>query len=119
VGAWPRTDERQLGRRLEAFGIPNKEKPDRDWGEVETQMKTCPICGSDAGTLPRKATPKALIRKHGKFKVAGTPLVTKDSATREQWEIAPARAKSRTKADEWPLIKVGRFLVVRSTEGGF
>jgi hypothetical protein len=73
-------------------------------------MKTCPICGSDAGTLPRTGDAEVLdCPKHGKFKVAGTPLVTKDTATRAQWEIALARAKSRTRADEWPLIKSGDF----------
>jgi hypothetical protein len=73
-------------------------------------MKTCPICGSDAGALPRTGDAEGFdCPNHGKFKVAGTPLVTKDDASREQWEVALARAKSRTKADEWPLIKSGDF----------
>ena len=73
-------------------------------------MKTCPICGSDAGTLPRTGDAEGFdCPKHGKFKVAGTPLVTEEDASRGQWESALARAKSRTKADEWPLIKSDDF----------
>ena len=48
---------------------------------------------------------------HGNFKVADTVFAegrAKDY-TREQWEAALQKAKQRTKAEEWPVIKSSDF----------
>ena len=41
---------------------------------------------------------------HYRFKVAGTVFATRSSATRQEWEKAFDRAKTRAKPDEYPLI---------------
>jgi hypothetical protein len=48
---------------------------------------------------------------HGPFKVADTVFAEgrAKNYTREQWEAALQKAKQRTKAEEWPVIKSSDF----------
>ena len=49
---------------------------------------------------------------HGNFKVTDTVFAEGCARdyTREQWEAALQKAKQRTKAEEWPVIKSSDFL---------
>jgi len=68
-------------------------------------MNTCPICGSDAGELDRTGDAEGFdCRYHGKFKVSGTVLVTKEAADRHQWEDALQKARDRATGGEWPVV---------------
>jgi len=48
---------------------------------------------------------------HGNFKVTDTVFAEGCARdyTREQWEAALQKAKQRTKAEEWPVIKSSDF----------
>jgi hypothetical protein len=68
-------------------------------------MSYCPICGIEADELDRTGDAEGYgCARHGKFKVAGSVLSTKQDAHRAQWERAFEKAKARTKAGEWPTI---------------
>jgi hypothetical protein len=70
-------------------------------------VPACPICKSDAGSLPRTGDHDGFdCAQHGKFKVHGTVLAieTYTNAGREKWESAIEKAKTRTHPGEWPLI---------------
>ena len=73
----------------------------------------CPICKSPA-VQELNRTGDAIgyaCATHGNFKVADTAFAegrAKDY-TREQWEAALQKAKQRTKAEEWPVIKSSDF----------
>ena len=70
----------------------------------------CPICKSSAKPLDRVGDAEGYdCLRHGKFKVAGTALVTKKDANSEQWEAALKRAKAGTAPDKWSCIKDGDF----------
>ena len=73
----------------------------------------CPICKSPAvQELNRTGDATAFdCATHGNFKVADTVFAegrAKDY-TREQWEAALQKAKQRTKAEGWPVIKSSDF----------
>jgi len=73
----------------------------------------CPICKSPAvQELDRTGDATGFdCATHGNFKVADTVFAegrAKDY-TREQWEAALQKAKQRTKAEEWPVIKSSDF----------
>ena len=73
----------------------------------------CPICKSPAvQELDRTGDATGFdCATHGNFKVADTVFAegrAKDY-TREQWEAALHKAKQRTKAGEWPVIKSSDF----------
>ena len=68
----------------------------------------CPICKSVAQELDRTGDATGFdCETDGKFKVADT--VFKEGRVRnysnEQWEAALSKAKQRTKAGEWPVIR--------------
>ena len=68
----------------------------------------CPICKSVAQELDRTGDATGFdCETDGKFKVADT--VFKDGRVKNymptQWEAALRKAKQRTKAGEWPVIK--------------
>jgi len=68
----------------------------------------CPICKSIAQELDRTGDATGFdCETDGKFKVADT--VFKDGRVKNymptQWEAALRKAKQRTKAGEWPVIK--------------
>jgi hypothetical protein len=72
----------------------------------------CPICKSAVQELDRTGEATGFdCETHGKFKVANT--VFKEGRvknyTREQWEAALRKARQRTKAGEWPVIKSTDF----------
>lgn len=68
-------------------------------------MTNCPICGAEAGELDRIGDAEGYdCARHGKFKVAGTVLSTKQDANRAEWESALEKAKSRTGDYHWPTI---------------
>ena len=72
----------------------------------------CPICKSAVHEFDRTGDATGFdCETHGKFKVANT--VFKDGRvknyTNEQWEAALRKAKQRTKAGEWPVIKSSDF----------
>lgn len=79
----------------------------------ELLMTICPICKSEAESLPRTGYHEAYdCPNDGKFKVGGTVLVDNNSgrnATRTQWEAALKKAKARAKPGEWPLIETYDF----------
>ena len=72
----------------------------------------CPICKSAVQELNRTGDAIGYAcATHGNFKVADTVFAegrAKDY-TREQWEAALQKAKQRTKAEEWPVIKSSDF----------
>ena len=72
----------------------------------------CPICKSVAQELDRTGDATGFdCETDGKFKVADT--VFKESRVRNytpaQWEAALYKAKQRTKAGQWPVIKRDDF----------
>ena len=68
-------------------------------------MDTCPICGATAEPLPKTGDADGFdCPMHYPLKVAGTLFATRSSATRQEWEKAFDRAKTRAKPDEYPLI---------------
>ena len=73
----------------------------------------CPICKSAVHEFDRSIRDATGFdcEAHGKFKVADT--VFKEGRVknyiREQWEAALRKAKQRTKAGEWPVIKSSDF----------
>ena len=73
----------------------------------------CPICKSPAvQELDRTGDATGFdCATHGPFKVADTVFVEgrAKNYTREQWEAALQKAKQRTKAEEWPVIKSSDF----------
>ena len=75
-------------------------------------MLLCPICKSVAQELDRTGDATGFdCERDGKFKVADT--VFADGRVRnysnEQWEAALRKAKQRTKAGEWPVVKSSDF----------
>jgi hypothetical protein len=72
----------------------------------------CPICKSPAQELDRTGDATGFdCETHGKFKVANTVFAEQRvrNYTNEQWEAALRKAKQRTKAGEWPVIKTSDF----------
>lgn len=70
----------------------------------------CPICKSTVKPLDRTNDADGFdCPRHGKLKVSGTATGTKGGATSEQWEDALKKAKARTAAGGWPLIKDADF----------
>jgi hypothetical protein len=72
----------------------------------------CPICKSRAQKLDRTGDATGFdCETHGKFKVANTVFAEQRvrNYTNEQWEAALRKAKQRTKAGEWPVIKSSDF----------
>ena len=72
----------------------------------------CPICKSSAQELLHTGDAAAFhCPTHGDFKVADTVFAEKRAKnyTREQWEGALGKAKQRTKAGDWPVIKSTDF----------
>ena len=72
----------------------------------------CPICKSAVQELDRTGDATGFdCETDGKFKVANT--VFADGRVRhytnQQWEAALRKAKQRTKAGEWPVIKSSDF----------
>ena len=73
----------------------------------------CPICKSPA-VQELNRTEDAIgyaCATHGNFKVADTVFAegrAKDY-TNAQWEAALRKAKQRTKAGEWPIVKSSDF----------
>ncbi len=72
-------------------------------------MTMCPICGSKAEALDRTGDADGFdCLRHGKFKVAGTVLTTKN-ATRQEWEAALEKARAKSEPGVWPCITTGDF----------
>ena len=72
----------------------------------------CPICKSVAQELDRTGDATGFdCEMDGKFKVAHTVFAEGRvrNYTNEQWEAALRKAKQRTKAGEWPVIKSSDF----------
>ena len=72
----------------------------------------CPICKSVAQELDRTGDATGFdCEMDGKFKVANTVFAEGRvrNYTNEQWEAALRKAKQRTKAGEWPVIKSSDF----------
>ena len=72
----------------------------------------CPICKSVAQEFDRTGDATGFdCEMHGKFKVTDT--VFKEGRVKNysnaQWEDALHKAKQRTKAGEWPIIKSSDF----------
>ena len=68
-------------------------------------MTHCPICGAEAAELDRTGDADGYAcARHGKFKVSGSVLSTRQGASRAEWEAALERAKARASAGEWPTI---------------
>jgi hypothetical protein len=68
----------------------------------------CPICKSVAQDLDRTGDATGFdCERDGKFKVADTVFAEGRvrNYTNAQWEGALRKAKQRTKAGEWPVIK--------------
>ena len=68
----------------------------------------CPVCKSPVHEFERTRDATGFdCETHGKFKVANT--VFKDGRVKNytpaQWEAALRKAKQRTKAGEWPVIR--------------
>jgi hypothetical protein len=75
-------------------------------------MITCPICGSEADTLPMTGDAEGYdCHLHGKYKVSGSALSSTpyQTASREQWEQALSKAKTRAKTGEWPVVITDDF----------
>ena len=73
-------------------------------------MIVCPVCQSEAEPLDKTGDSEGFdCTRHGRFKVAGTALITKTEASREQWESALKRAKDRTEAHLWSVITTEDF----------
>ena len=72
----------------------------------------CPICKSVAQELDRTGDATGFdCEMDGKFKVANTVFAEGRvrNYTNAQWEGALHKAKQRTKAGEWPVVKSGDF----------
>ena len=72
----------------------------------------CPICKSVAQELDRTGDATGFdCETDGKFKVADTVFAERRvrNCTNAQWEAALYKAKHRTKAREWPVIKSSDF----------
>jgi hypothetical protein len=72
----------------------------------------CPICKSVAQELDRTGDATGFdCEADGKFKVADTVFAEGRvrNYTNAQWEAALRKAKQRTKAGEWPVIKSSDF----------
>ena len=69
----------------------------------------CPICGSDAGELPRTSFD---CPQHHRFDVSDTALQTRrGKASVEQWKLALERAKFRAaESCKPPMIRNHDFL---------
>ena len=75
-------------------------------------MTTCPICGENAGELPKTGDAEGFdCPMHGRFKVSDSVLQSEPgkSAGRGQWEDALKRAKDRAKRDELPVVTTYDF----------
>lgn len=68
-------------------------------------MAICPICKSDAKPLDKVGPADGFdCPQHGRFKVSSTVQITRQNASRDQWELALKRAKAR-QPNEWaPII---------------
>jgi thiol-disulfide isomerase/thioredoxin len=72
----------------------------------------CPICKSVAQEFDRTGDATGFnCEMDGKFKVANTVFAEGRvrNYTNEQWEAALRKAKQRTKAGEWPVVKSSDF----------
>ena len=72
----------------------------------------CPICKSVAQELDRTGDATGFdCETDGKFKLADTVFADGRvrNYTNERWEAALRKAKQRTKAGEWPVIKSSDF----------
>jgi len=72
----------------------------------------CPICKSIAQELDRTGDATGFdCETDGKFKVADTVVAERRvrNCTNAQWEAALRKAKQRTTAGEWPVIKSSDF----------
>lgn len=75
----------------------------------ETDTK-CPICGSKAKPLNKPGDATGFdCPTHSQFKVANSVLANQSAYTREQWEAALKRAKSRTPPGVRPKIMTNNF----------
>ena len=69
----------------------------------------CPICKSAAQELARTGDATGFYcETDGKFKVVFAEGRVRNY-TNAQWEAALRKAKQRTKAGEWPIIKSSDF----------
>jgi hypothetical protein len=72
----------------------------------------CPICKSVVQEFDRTGDATGFdCETDGKFKVTNTVFAEGRvrNYTNEQWEAALRKAKQRTKAGEWPVIKSSDF----------
>jgi hypothetical protein len=70
----------------------------------------CWICGGPAEVIDQTGDWDGFACPvHGTFKVAGTTLETRSSATRQERETAFDRAKARAKPGEYPMIMDSDF----------
>ncbi|SHJ98039.1 hypothetical protein SAMN05444159_2079 [Bradyrhizobium lablabi] len=72
----------------------------------------CPICKSIAKPLDKTSDADGFdCSRHDKFKVADSVFVNAptQNASREQWEAALTRAKTKAKLGEWPCIRTHDF----------
>jgi hypothetical protein len=75
-------------------------------------MAICPICKSDAHALDKIGLADGFdcLQQHGKFKTSSTVQITQREASREKWEAALRRARTREPAAWAPVVVDDDFL---------
>lgn len=67
-------------------------------------MTICPICKTEAAALDKTGEADGFdCPHHGKFKVSGTAMTTRQNANRDQWEAALKRAKAQ-QPEQWASL---------------